>query len=134
MKCFIQSQSSFKVNCIFASFVSLVHKICSLLEPSIVLFQTFQELKEFFDLLGWLKSQVDLLLDKPNDKFIEEQKKKTNTKTLFPKHKEIVSLLTESLSAKYEMRTVINIAPEMLNDYITEFIVVVMGKDGKGQA
>ena len=54
------------------------------------------------------KSSRFVSLDKPIDKFIEEQK----TKTLFQKHEEIVSLLTKSPSAKSEARRFVDIPPE----------------------
>ena len=66
-------------------------------------------------------------LDKPIDRFIEEQKNK-NT---LSKTRRDVSLLIEFLKAKNETRKVEEIPPEELNGYVSEFIVAVRRKDGE---
>ena len=66
-------------------------------------------------------------LDKPIDKFIEDQK---NNKTL-SKTRRDVSLLTEFLNSKNESRRIEEILPKELNEYISEFIVAVRRKDGE---
>ena len=61
----------------FYLFSATLHNNFSLLEPSVVLFQNFQELKEY--------SNCRIMsLDKPIYKFVEEQK---NINTLFKTHK-----------------------------------------------
>ena len=65
-------------------------------------------------------------LDKPIDKFIEDQKDK-NT---LSKTRRDVSLLTEFLNSKNESRRIEEIPPKELNEYISEFIVAVRRKDG----
>ena len=65
-------------------------------------------------------------LDKPIDKFIEDQKNNTLSKT-----QRDVSLLTEFLNSKNESRRIEEIPPKELNEYISEFIVAVRRKDGK---
>ena len=57
-------------------------------------------------------------LDKPMDKFIEDQKNK-NT---LSKTRRDVSLLTEFLNSKNESRRIEEIPPKELNEYISEFI------------
>ena len=64
-------------------------------------------------------------LDKPIDKFIEDQKNK-NT---LSKTRRDVSLLTEFLNSKSESRRVKEIRPKELNEYISEFILAVRRKD-----
>ena len=66
-------------------------------------------------------------LDKPIDKFIEDQKNK-NT---LSKTRRDVSLLTEFLNSKNESRKIEEIPPKELNEYISEFIVGVRRKDGE---
>ena len=66
-------------------------------------------------------------LDKPIDKFIEDQKNK-NT---LSKTQRDVSLLIEFLNSKNESRRIEEIPPEELNEYISEFIVAVRRKDGE---
>lgn len=66
-------------------------------------------------------------LDKPIDKFIEDQKNK-NT---LSKTQRDVSLLTEFLNSKNESRRIEEIPPKELNEYISEFIVAVRRKDGE---
>ena len=61
-------------------------------------------------------------LDKPIDKFIEDQKNK-NTPS---KTRRDVSLLTEFLNSKNESRRIEETPPKELNEYISEFIVAVM--------
>ena len=66
-------------------------------------------------------------LDKPIDKFIEDQKNK-NT---LSKTRRDVSLLTEFLNSKNESRRIEEIPPKELNEYISEFIIAVRRKDGE---
>ena len=65
-------------------------------------------------------------LEKPIDKFIEDQKNK-NT---LSKTRRDVSLLTEFLNSKNESRRIEEIPPKELNEYISEFTVAVRRKDG----
>ena len=67
-------------------------------------------------------------LDKPVDKFIEDQKNKnTLSKTLRD-----VSLLTEFLNSKSESRrTRKPCQKSLMNNYISEFIVAARRKDGE---
>ena len=64
------------------------------------------------------KSRRFVSLDKPIDKFIEDQKNK-NT---LSKTRRDVSLLTEFLNSNEEI---------LLNEYISEFIVAARRKDGE---
>ena len=64
-------------------------------------------------------------LDKPIDKFIEDQK---NGNTL-SKTRRDVSLLTEFLNSKSESRTDEEILPKELNEYISEFIAAARRKE-----
>ena len=73
------------------------------------------------------QSRRFLSLDKPIDKFIEDQKNK-NT---LSKTRRGVSLLTEFPSSKNESRKIEEISPKELNEYISEFIVAVRRKDGE---
>ena len=66
-------------------------------------------------------------LDKPIDKFIEDHKNK-NT---LSKTRRDVSLLTEFLNSKSEIRRIEEIPPKELNEYVSEFIVAVRRKDGE---
>ena len=66
-------------------------------------------------------------LDKPIDKFIEDQKNK-NT---LSKTRRDVSLLTEFLNSKNESRIIEEIPPkELIKEYISEFIIAVRRKHG----
>ena len=66
-------------------------------------------------------------LDKPVDKFIEDQKNK-NT---LSKTRRDVSLLIEFLKSQNESRRIEEIPPVELTEYINEFIVAVRRKDGE---
>ena len=66
-------------------------------------------------------------LDKPIDKFIEDQK----SKNTLSKTRRDVSLLTKYLNSKNESRRIEEIPPKELNEYINEFIVAVRRKDGE---
>ena len=74
-----------------------------------------------------VQSRRFVSLDKPIDKFIEDQKDK-NT---LSKTRRDVSLLTEFLNSKNESRRIEEIPPKELNEYISEFIVAVRRKDGE---
>ena len=66
-------------------------------------------------------------LDKPIDKFIEDQ----NNRNTLSKTRRDVSLLTEFLKSKNKSRRIEEIPPKELNEYISKFIVAVRRKDGE---
>ena len=66
-------------------------------------------------------------LDKPIDKFIEDQKNKST----LSKTRRDVSLLTGFLNSKNESRIIEEIpSKELIKEYISEFIIAVRRKHG----
>ena len=66
-------------------------------------------------------------LDKPIDKFIEDQKHKN----ILSKTRRDVSLLTEFLNSKSESRRTRKSRRKELNEYISEFIAAARRIDGE---
>ena len=121
---FDQSQTMVYADCVFVGFFAVIAgsfvKIIFSVYTQVVRNSNLSRVRIYF--WGWLKNQENLSLDKPIDKFVEDQKSKNTFKDTknckFADQKKKSLLTTEFLNSKNESRRI-----EEISVFIKNWII-----------